>query len=396
MNTNMTRRAFATTLGAGAMAALAACGGNASSAASSSSSSETKTDTAASSGTVKLTMVTDTGGVNDQSFNELSWAGMQELEKTKGYEVNYIESKQDADYATNLDKAVDDGAKIVWGVGFAMGDAVEKAAKANSDVQFAIIDNTYTSNPANLTGVAFKQEECSFAVGYIAARASKSGKVGFIGGIDSEVMQAFEQGYYAGIEYANMLFGTNVTYQGQWTDSFGDAALGKSTAQKMIADGCDVLYHAAGGTGVGMIEACAEANIWAIGVDQDQSHLAPKNVITSALKRVDQAIVQISQGLLDGTIKGGTNITLGAAEDAVGIAPTHDVLDTIVPSLYEEALALIAGIKTGFITIPKTANELTQFKSDLQQLSSSINEELKNLANAVSGTAATTPATPAA
>jgi basic membrane protein A len=365
MNKNMTRRAFATTMGAGAMAALTACGGGSTTTPAAGSSAGSAAAPAAAGDAVKITMVTDTGGVNDQSFNELSWAGMQQLGADLGWEVNYIESKQDADYTTNLDKAVDDGAALVWGVGFAMGDAVKEAAETNPDVQFAIIDNTYEDNPANLTGVAFKQEECSFAVGYIAARATKSGKVGFVGGIDSEIMQAFEQGYYAGIEYANKELGLSVTYQGQWTESFGDAALGKSTAQKMIADGCDVLYHAAGGTGVGMIEACAEAGVWAIGVDQDQAHLAPETVISSALKRVDQAIVQISQELISGETKGGTNITLGAAEDSVGIAPTHDVLDTIDPAIYTDTLALIDKIKAGDIVVPKSAEELETYKASL-------------------------------
>lgn len=363
----MTRRAF---VSAAAMASLAACGGGsgsteASTSADASSAESAADTTAAADGAVKITMVTDTGGVNDQSFNQLSWAGMQDLSSETGWDVSYIESKQDADYMTNLDKAVDDGSALIWGVGFAMGDAVKEAAEANPDVQFAIIDNTYEDNPANLTGVAFKQEECSFAVGYIAARCSKAGKVGFVGGIDSEIMQAFEQGYYAGVEYANKEKGLKVTYQGQWAESFGDAAKGKSIAQKMIQDGADVLYHAAGGTGVGMIEACTEAGVYAIGVDMDQAHLAPTTVITSALKRVDQAIVQISQELLNGTIAGGTNITLGAAEDAVGIAPTHDILDANFAGVYEDALNVIELIKNGTIVVPKNADELKTYIASL-------------------------------
>lgn len=358
----MTRRAF---VGTAAMATLAACGGNnasTSAAADSTSAEATSAAAPAAADAMKVTMVTDTGGVNDQSFNQLSWEGMQALSAETGWEVSYIESKQDADYMTNLDKAVDDGSALVWGVGFAMGDAVKEAAEANPDVQFAIIDNVYEENPANLTGVAFKQEECSFAVGYIAARMTKSGKVGFVGGIDSEIMQAFEQGYYAGIEYANKEKGLSVTYTGQWAESFGDAAKGKSIAQKMIQDGADVLYHAAGGTGVGMIEACSEAKVYAIGVDMDQAHLAPETVITSALKRVDQAIVQISQELISGELTGGTNITLGAAEDAVGIAPTHDLLPDDV---YNDALGVIDLIKAGTITVPKSADELKTYIASL-------------------------------
>lgn len=360
LNVKLSRRAFAGTMGAAALATLAGCGGGGG--ATSGGTETSASGSAEASAGHKVTMITDTGGVNDQSFNELSWKGMQQLGSDLGWDVSYIESKQDSDYMTNLDKAVDDGSELVWGVGFAMGEAVENAASSNPDVQFAIIDNTYENNPSNLTGVAFKQEECSFAVGYVAARMSKSGKVGFVGGIDSEIMQAFEQGYYAGIEYANKEQGLSVSYQGQWAESFGDAAKGKAIAQSQIADGCDVLYHAAGGTGTGMIEACDEAGVYAIGVDQDQSHLAPKTVITSALKRVDQAIYQISQQIVDGELQGGTNITLGAAEDAVGIAETHDLLPD---GVYNDALAVVEKIKSGEIVVPKNADELKTYISSL-------------------------------
>lgn len=355
---DLTRRSFLAVMGS---ASLAACGG---AGGGTDAGSEAAGSGAGAAGGHKVEMVTDVGGVNDQSFNELAWAGMQVLGE-EGYDVAYLESKQDADYKTNLDKAVDDGSELVWGVGFLMGDVMKEAAETYPDVKFAIIDNTYEEVPPNLTGVAFKQEECSFAVGYVAARMSKSGKVGFIGGIDSEVMQQFEQGYYAGIEYANKEHDLKVTYEGQWTDSFSDAALGKSTAEKQIANGCDVIYHAAGGVGAGMIEACKEAGIFAIGVDQDQSHLAPEAVVTSALKRVDMAIVNISKAVLEEGQEGGTNITLGAAEDAVGIAPTHDLMDKEAPGLYEDTLAVIDKIKAGDIVVPKSAAELEEYKKSL-------------------------------
>ena len=348
----MTRRAFAATMGAGALATLASCGG-------SSDGGDTAADA-----TVKVEMVTDTGGVNDQSFNQLAWAGMQQLESDNGWEVSYIESKQDADYMTNLDKAVDDGAQLVWGIGFAMAEAVNTAADQNPDVQFALIDGTNDNGAENLTGVLFKAQEPSFAVGYIAARMSKSGKVGFVGGMSSETIQQFEYGFYAGIEYANAEQGTKVTYQGQYAESFGDAAKGKSIAQKMIKDGCDVLYHAAGGTGVGMLEACDKAGVWAIGVDQDQAVLFPdyKTIITSALKKVDEAVVSVSNGIIDGSITGGSNIILGAAEDAIGIAPTHDNLPDDV---YNDALEVIEKIKAGEIEVPDTKETLDAYVKTL-------------------------------
>ena len=344
-------------MGIGALAALAGCGGGGGS-----------TDGGdAAEGNVKIEMVTDTGGVNDQSFNQLAWAGMQQLNADNGWEVSYIESKQDSDYMTNLDKAVDDGSNLVWGIGFAMAEAVNTAAEQNPDVQFALIDGTNDNGAENLTGVLFKAQEPSFAVGYIAARVNKSGKVGFVGGMSSETIQQFEYGFYAGIEYANKEQGTSVTYQGQYAESFGDAAKGKSIAQKMIEDGCDVLYHAAGGTGVGMLEACNEKGVWSIGVDQDQAVLFPDytTIITSALKKVDEAVVTVSNGIIDGSITGGENIVLGAPEDAIGIAPTHDKLDEINPDLYDETLALIEKIKSGEIEVPDTKDGLATFVAAL-------------------------------
>lgn len=359
IDTKMTRRAFVGTMGAGAMAALAGCGGGSAAPAAEGDTAEGEAEA-----NVKVEMVTDTGGVNDQSFNQLAWAGMQQLNADNGWEVSYIESKQDADYMTNLDKAVDDGSALVWGIGFAMAEAVNTAAEQNPDVKFALIDGTNDNGAANLTGVLFKAQEPSFAVGYIAARMSKSGKVGFVGGMTSETIQAFEFGYYAGIEYANKEQGTAVTYQGQYAESFGDAAKGKSIAQKMISDGADVLYHAAGGTGVGMLEACNDAGVYSIGVDQDQAVLFPdyETIITSALKKVDEAVISVSNGIIDGSIAGGDNIVLGAAEDAVGIAPTHDLLPD---DIYQAALDVLDKIKSGEIVVPATQADLDTFKASL-------------------------------
>jgi len=352
LDAKLSRRAF---LGLAATTTLAACGGGGSSEPAGSASS-------GGDGSAKLTMITDTGGVNDQSFNQLSWAGMKELEADLGWQVSYIESNQEADYVTNLDKAVDDGCNLIWGVGFSMEDAMHEIAEQNPDILFAGIEISNSGNIPNLTGVNFKSQESSFAVGYIAARMSKSGKVGFIGGITSEVIEAFKNGYYGGIEYANKQHGLSVTYEGQYAESFSDAAKGKSIAQKMIQKGADVFYAAAGGTGIGSIEACQEAGVWAIGVDMDQSYLAPDTVITSALKRVDNAIIEVSKQLINGEVQPGGDMVLGAAEDGVGIAETHDLLPDEV---YESALEVLELLKAGDIVAPSTDAELKDFIASL-------------------------------
>ncbi len=355
----ITRRAFVGAVGAGVLGALTGCGSSAGggSAAPASSASPSKRD-----GVPNIILVTDIGTVHDQSFNELSWSGLAMLNGKYGWDVSYIDSVDEPDYKIRLDQAVARGADLVWGVGFLMGDAVREAAQEYPDVKFGIIDVAYDDPLPNLTGITFKQEECSFPVGYIAARTTKSNKVGFIGGVDSTQMQLFEQGYYAGIEYANKEQGLSVTYQGKWSGSFTDDALGQSIAYDMITDGCDVIYHAAGVVGLGVIRACSEAGVWAIGVDQDQSYLAPGTVITSAIKRVDEAIAQTTERIIAGEVEGGENIVLGASEDAVGFASTHDLLSD---NLYNDTLQIMEKIKAGEIVVPKSADELKTYISSL-------------------------------
>ncbi len=354
---NLTRRGFMKGMGASAaiasMAGIAGC---------SSSDGDSDAGSAAETSDITVEMVTDTGGINDQSFNQLAWAGMQQLEEENGWNVGYIESTQESDYQTNLDKCVDDGCDLIWGVGFAMADAVETCAAQNPDVQFAIIDNANSSGASNLTGVQFRAQEPSFLVGYIAGSFSSTGQVGFVGGISSDVIDQFEYGYKAGVAYANSVNGTEVEVQAQYAESFSDAAYGKSIAQAMFASGCDVVFHAAGGTGTGVIEAAQEAGLYAIGVDMDQSYLAPDNVISSALKRVDVAVVDVSNQIISGELEGGTDITLGLTEDSVGIPEKHELVSD---DIYNAAIELQESIANGDIVPPASEDECNEFIASL-------------------------------
>lgn len=287
---------------------------------------------------------------------------MTELKDKNGWDVSYLESKQDSDYATNLDKAVDAESDLVWGVGFAMADATLKAAKDNPNTQFAIIDNGNDSQVSNFTGVMFRAQEPSFVVGYIAARTTKTGKVGFVGGISSALIDQFEYGYRGGVAYANKEKGTNVEISAQYAESFSDAAKGKAIANSMYSDGCDIVFHAAGGVGTGVIEAAKDANKLAIGVDRDQAYLAPENVLTSALKRVNVAIVEISEKILKDGQKGGTTISLGASEDAVGISEEHHLMGE---DTYKAATDLLDKIKAGSVVPPTNKDELDKYVKSL-------------------------------
>ena len=358
MKSNISRRGFIK--GVGALAAVAGlglvgCGGGGGKTSDTGAASGS-----ASEGSYKIEMVTDTGGVNDQSFNQSAWEGLTKLKEDNGWDVSYMESKQESDYATNLDKAVDDGSNLIWGIGFAMAEAVGNCAKANPDVQFAIIDNGNPTGAANITGVQFRAQEPSFMVGYIAARFSKTGKVGFVGGISSDVIDQFEFGFKGGVQYANAEKGTNVEVQSQYAESFADSAKGKSIAQKMFSDGCDVVFHAAGGVGTGVIQAAKDAGKYAIGVDRDQAYLAPENVITSALKRVNTAVIDVSTQLQSGKIEGGTDVSLGATEDCVGIPEEHSIIGD---EIYNDTIALEDKIKSGEIKPPANEEELASFKA---------------------------------
>ena len=308
----------------------------------------------------KVAMVTDTGGVNDQSFNQSSWEGLQNFEKNnKGAKVSYLESKQESDYATNLDKVVDGGNKLVWGIGFAMSDAITKAAKSNPDVNYAIVDNDYgDKTPANVTGVMFKAQEPSFMVGYIAGKTTKTNKVGFVGGITGNIIDQFQYGYQAGVQYAAKELNKEITVDVQYAESFSDASKGKAITNKMFSSGCDIVFHAAGGAGVGVIEAAKEANKFAIGVDRDQAYLAPENVLTSALKLANVAVENLSKEAMSGNKIGGKTYTYGLKENAVGIPTENKNMD---PAVYKAAMAIQDKIKDGSIVPPYNKETFEKF-----------------------------------
>lgn len=299
----------------------------------------TKTPTA-------VAMVTDVGGVNDQSFNQSAWEGLQKAQKEAGVKASYKESTQDADYKPNLETLRSAKNDLIWAIGFKMGDAVLEAAKSNPDQKYAIIDFAYESTPANLMGVLFKAEQASFLVGYIAGKMTKTGKVGFVGGIAGSVIDGFDYGFHAGVKQAN----PQIRVLRQYAESFTDAAKGKAIASSMYQQGADIVFHAAGAVGDGVIEAAKESKKWAIGVDRDQNYLAPENVITSAMKRVDNAIFQVSKDLAAGNWKGGTTQIYGLAEGGVDIAPTTS--KHVSAEILKEVEALKARVISGEIVVP--------------------------------------------
>ncbi len=305
----------------------------------------------------KVAMVTDVGGVNDQSFNQSAWEGLQRTQKDFGINVAYKESKQDADYAPNMETLTDAEYNLIWGIGFLMGDAIKETAQINPDQKYAIIDFSYgDKTPKNVTGVVFQEEQPSFLVGYIAGKLTKTNKVGFVGGIKFSLIEKFEYGYMTGVKLAN----PKCEILSQYAESFTDAAKGKAITNNMYQQGADIVFHASGGVGDGVIEAAKEKGKWAIGVDKDQNFLAPDNVLTSAMKRVDNAIYDVVRRLKDGQWKGGDTVVYNLSNEGVGIAPTSG--KHVPASILKEVDQLIARIKKGEIVVPATKDEFDKFK----------------------------------
>ncbi len=310
---------------------------------------------------LKVGMVTDVGGVNDQSFNQSAWEGLQKAKKELGIKASYQESKQDADYPANLETLYDAGNDLIWGIGFKMADAVMKAAKQNPKQKYAIIDYSFgDKTPANVVGVMFKAEEGAFLAGYIAAKMSKTHTIGFIGGMSVPIIHAFQYGFKAGAKYAD----PKITILEQHAESFTDAAKGKAIANQMISKNADVVFHAAGAVGDGVIEAAKEKNKMAVGVDRDQNYLAPKNVITSSMKRVDTAIFEVTKDLKAGKFEGGKTLNYGLKEGAVDIAPTTSKM--VPAALLTEVAALKKKIADGKIKAPADEKAYAQFAKTLK------------------------------
>lgn len=304
---------------------------------------------------LKVTMITDVGGVNDQSFNQSAWEGLQKAEKELGVKANYIESKQEADYASNVESAIDSGADLVIGVGFKLEKAIGDAAKAYPEEKFALIDADFAGKPPkNVESIMFNAQESSYLVGLVAGKMTESNKVGFVGGMESPIIETFEVGYEAGVKAAN----PDAVVVAQYANNFADPAKGKSITNQMISNGVDIVFHAAGDTGNGVIEAAKEAGKKAIGVDRDQNDVAPETVITSAMKKVDVGVYNTVKGLVDGKFEGGTVITYGLNENGVGISETTK--EDVQPDILEFVNQQGEKIKNGEIKVPATKAELKE------------------------------------
>lgn len=348
---------------------LSACGGS-----GSSSAPESKADTTSAAegentaeeaapakdgSEFKVGLVTDVGGVNDASFNQSSWEGLQKAAEDFGVEVNYLESSTDADYIPNIETFIDEEYDLIISVGYMLADATRQAAEENPDFKFAIVDDASIDLP-NVTSLMFRQEQASYLVGYVAGLMTKTDNIGFVLGMANENMNLFGYGYCAGAIDAN----PDITIQQFNVNSFADPATGKTNAGTAITNGADIIFHAAGATGLGVIEACQEAGVYAIGVDRDQHDDAPGTVITSAMKRVDNAVYDCVESLLEDKLEGGVR-TYDLAAGGVDISPSQELLTDDVKKAVEDVKAKIIA---GEVTVPSSKEEFEAAYGDVYQL----------------------------
>ncbi len=276
--------------------------------------------------TIKVGMVTDIGGLDDRSFNQSAYEGLKRAESELGAEIRALTSKSNADYVPNLTTLARQKYDLVIGVGFLMGESVEKVANAFPDVQFAIIDYPQAimkSKPKNVTGLLFKEAEAGYLVGYMAGLyvKDKGGDqaISAVGGQQVPAVDAYIAGYQEGAKAANPDIKTDFAY----SQDFVAQAKCKEIALNQIAEGSQVVFAVAGGCGLGALDAAKEKGMQGIGVDADQGYLGDY-IMTSALKKVDEAAFTAAKEVQDGSFKPGTDQVFDAKSGGVGYGETND------------------------------------------------------------------------
>ena len=278
----------------------------------------------------KVSLILDEGGVNDQSFNQSSWEGALRAKEEYGVEVNYIESKSESEYLSNVETAIDDEADLIIGVGFKLTDTIEEASKNYPNQKFAIIDGNYEEIPSNIQPILFKEEEAGYSVGLIAGKMTETNKLGFIGGMDIPSVSNFAKGFERALKEVDPKNELTI----QYANSFTDSAKGKAIAQSMIKDNADIIFTAGGGVNNGAWEACVEAGIKAIGVDMPSSQFSP-SIVTSALKNVGTGVELITKDLVENNFKGGEVKMFDLSNGGVGFEKTDLLSDDLIKYVEE-------------------------------------------------------------
>ncbi|MBT3329956.1 MAG: BMP family ABC transporter substrate-binding protein [Rhodospirillaceae bacterium] len=275
-------------------------------------------------------VVFDMGGKFDKSFNQGVYDGVEKFRKETGMKYREFEVKNPTQREQAVRKMAQRGSDPVLGVGFAQASAIEKGAKAFPDTRFAIIDMVVMQ--PNVQSIVFKEHEGSFLVGVLAAMASKTGKVGFVGGMDIPLIRRFECGYIHGVKHAMASATVYANMTGTTPSAWNDPTKGAELAKSQFDRGADVIFAAAGGTGIGVYQAAKDNGKYAIGVDSNQNHLHPGTMLTSMLKRVDVAAYNTFKSASDGSWKSGIQV-LGLKEGGIDWALDEHNRDLITPAM---------------------------------------------------------------
>ncbi len=292
-------------------------------------------------------LIIDLGGKFDKSFNEAAYGGAQRwVEETGG---SYIETElqSEAQREQNMRKMAERGANPIVVLGFANASTLEKVAPDYPDTKFAIVDMVVDA--PNVRSIVYREDEGSYLVGMLAAMASKSGTVGFVGGMDIPLIRKFACGYVQGVKAVNPDATVIQNMTGTTPAAWNDPVKGGELTRTQISQGADVIYAAAGGTGVGVLQAAADAGVFSIGVDSNQNHLHPGSVLTSMMKRVDNATYEVFKAGVDG-FEPGINV-MNLAAEGVGYALDENNEALITDEMKAAVEGAMAKIISGEITV---------------------------------------------
>lgn len=306
-------------------------------------------------------LVFDIGGRGDKSFNDLAFAALERGAAELGLKYEYFEPSEGADRESALRRFAARKVPLVIGVGFAFSDDIVGVAARFPDSKFVCVDYTVKYRdaaqtdpvplPSNLVGLKYREEEGTFLVGAIAGLCTRTGKVGFVGGMDIPLIRRFEAGFRAGVREANPSAEVLANYAGSTPDAFKNPAKGKEMALSMYAQGADIVMHASGSTGLGVFAAARETGKLAVGVDRDQWDEAPGRVLTSMLKRIDESLFAVMKEVVSGEFKSGVR-WFGVKEGAIGYVYDANNSGLIPKEAREKAEALRAKIISGGIAVP--------------------------------------------
>jgi basic membrane protein A len=316
-------------------------------------------------------MVYSTGGLGDNSFNDMAHRGIQDVQEDYNVEYTNAEPESPSEFSTfqqQFSTSTNPDYDLIFTIGFSQRSALQDSSSQFSDQKFTIIDSAVDA--PNVASYVFKEHEGSFLAGVMAgsltsmdfsagAGSTKSDEdvIGFVGGKETSLIKKFETGYRFGANAVNDDIQVNTAYTGTWSEP----SAGQSTAESMFDDGADIVYHAAGGTGVGVIQAAQERGRFAIGVDARQSESLSEYsdaILGSMVKRVDEAVVTSVENVINDEFAGGENVTLGLAEDGVALLYGTEIGDQIPQEVKDEVSAQSERVTSGDLTVPSTTDEL--------------------------------------